>query len=99
MAKFELSIYNDNDEVIKIHQRNKCPVDTFLKFQQYSEKVTGEKVKSDKEFFNGLKGLFLEFFPALTEEEYTNNTDVAEIIVLFNKIIKKATEFTNEKNV
>ena len=98
MAKFELPIYDDNDKVIKTHQRNKCPIDLFLKFQQYSEKVTGGEVKGDKEFFAGLKDLFLEFFPAMTEKEYTNNTDVAEIIVLFDKIIKKATLFTNEKN-
>lgn len=98
MAKFELSIYDENDNVKKTYQRNKCPVDMFLKFQQYSEKVTGEKVKSDKEFFEGLKELFLEFFPEMTEKEYTNNTDVAEIIVLFHTIIKKATLFTNEKN-
>jgi hypothetical protein len=99
MAKFELPIYDENDRVIKTFQRNKCPVELFLKFQQYSEKVTGDKVKSDTDFFAGLKDLFLEFFPAMTEKEYTNNTDVAEIIVLFDKIIKKATQFTNEKNV
>lgn len=99
MAKFELNIYDDNDKVVKTHQRNKCPVEMFLKFQRYSEKVTSEKVKSDNEFFAGLKELFLEFFPAMTEAEYTNNTDVAEIIVLFNAIITKATQFTSEKNV
>lgn len=98
MAKFELSIYNEHDEVVKTYQRNKCPVDLFLKFQKYSEEVTGAKVKNDTEFFAGLKSLFLEFFPAMTEKEYTNNTDVAEIIVLFNTIIKKATQFTSEKN-
>lgn len=99
MAKYELSLYDDNDKVIKTYQRNKCPVDLYLKFQQYSEKVTGDKVKNDKDFFAGLKDLFLEFFPAMTEKEYTNNTDVAEIIVLFNTIISKATKLTNEKNV
>lgn len=99
MAKFELSIYNENDEVVKTYQRNKCPVELFLKFQQYSEKVTGNKIKDDSEFFAGLKDLFLEFFPAMTEKEYTNNTDVAEIIVLFNAIINRATRLTNEKNV
>ena len=100
MAKFELNIYDDNGEtVVKTHQRNKCSVDLFLKFQRYSENVTGEKVKSDNEFFAGLKDLFLEFFPAMTATEYTNNTDVAEIIVLFNDIIKKATQFNSEKNV
>ena len=99
MAKFELSIYDENDKVIKTFQRNKCPIDLFLKFQQYSEKVTGDKVKNDTEFYAGLKDLFIEFFPAMNEKEYTNNVDVAEIIILFNKIITKATQFTNEKNV
>jgi hypothetical protein len=70
-----------------------------LKFRSYSEKVTSEKVESDNDFFAGLKDLFLEFFPAMTESEYKNNTDVAEIIVLFDKIIKRATQFTSEKNV
>lgn len=98
MAKFELNIYGDNDSIVKTHQRNKCSVDLFLKFQRYSEKVTGEKVKSDNEFFAGLKELFLEFFPEMTEAEYTNSTDVAEIIILFNNIITKATQFTSEKN-
>lgn len=99
MAKFELNIYDDNDKVVKTHQRNKCSVELFLKFQRYSEKVTGEKIKNDNEFFAGLKDLFLEFFPAMTESEYKNNTDVAEIIVLFNAIITKATQFNSEKNV
>ena len=99
MSKYELKIYDENDNVIKTHQRNKCSVDLFLKFQRYSEKVTGEKITNDKDFFAGLKELFLEFFPAMTEDEYKNNTDVAEIIVLFNSIVTKATHFTTEKNV
>lgn len=99
MAKFELSIYDNNDKVIKTHKRNKCTVEMFLKFQRYSEKVTGEKVKSDAEFFAGLKDLFLELFPDMTEGEYMNNTDVAEVIVLFNRVVTKATQFEQAKNV
>jgi hypothetical protein len=98
MAKFELSIYDENDKVIKTYQRNKCSVDTFLKFQKYSEKITGDKVKNDVEFFAELKGLFVEMFPAMTESEYMNNTDVAEVIALFNTVISKATQFTAGKN-
>lgn len=98
MAKFELSIYDNNDTVVKTHKRNKCTVETFLKFQQYSEKVTGEKVKNDVEFFDGLKDLFCELFPDLTEKEYKNNTDVAEVILLFNKVVTKATQFEQAKN-
>jgi hypothetical protein len=99
MAKFTLSIYDENDKVIKTHQRNKCPVDLFLRFQQYSEKVTGQEVKNDIEFFADLKGLVLELFPAMTEAEYTQNTDVAEVIKLFHDIITKATLISTGKNV
>lgn len=99
MAKFELSIYDDNDKVIKTYQRNKCPVDLFLRFQQYSEKVTGEKVKNDIEFFADLQGLILELFPTMTEAEYKSNTDTAEIIKLFNDVIRKATLINAGKNV
>lgn len=98
MAKYELSIYDENDKVIKTFQRNKCSVEMFLKFQQYSQKVAESKVKNDAEFFKGLKELFLEMFPAMTESEYKNNTDVAEVIVLFRTIVAKATHLTDEKN-
>ena len=99
MAKFELSIYDNKDKIVKTHQRNKCTVDLFLKFQKFSEKVTGEKVKNDNEFFAGLKDLFLELFPAMTEAEYKNNVDVSEAILLFNKVVTKATQFEQGKNV
>lgn len=99
MAKFTLSIYDEYDKVIKTYQRNKCPVDLFLRFQQYSEKVTGAQIKNDIEFFADLKGLILELFPAMTEEEYNNNTDTAEVIKIFNDVISKATLISAGKNV
>lgn len=99
MAKFELNVYDKDENVIKTHKRNKCTVELFLRFQQYSEKVTGGKVKNDVDFFENVKSLFLEMFPNLTAEEYNNNTDVAEVIALFNDIITKATTFTQAKNV
>lgn len=98
MAKYELSIYDANDKIIKTYQRNKCSVELFLKFQQYSVKVTENKVKNDAEFFKGMKELFLELFPAMTEAEYRNNTDVAELLVLFRTIVAKATQLNDEKN-
>ena len=98
MAKFSLSIYDENDKVIKTYQRNKCPVDLFLRFQQYSEKVTGAKINNDIEFFAELKGLILELFPAMTETDYMNNTDTAEVIKLFNDVIHKATLISAGKN-
>lgn len=99
MAKFELKIYNmDTEEVEKTYQRNFIPVSLYLKFQQYSEKVVGNKIKSDLDFFTELKDLFLETFYGLTEEEYLTKTDVAAVLKMFSTICSKATQFDSSKN-
>lgn len=98
MAKFELNIYdNDTEKVIKTFQRNKIPVGLFLKYQEFAEKLTSEKLENDYEMFTALKGLFLETFPALTADEYMNNTDTAEVLMMFNDVLRKATQISAGK--
>ena len=101
MAKFELSIYDTKTgEVEKTYQRNFMPVSLFIKFQKFSEEVTGNKVESDEAFYKKLKNLFVEMFPELTEAEYSNKTDAAEVIALFNTVLKKSTTLEDSsKNV
>lgn len=101
MAKFELPVYNvTTGEIEKTHQRNFMPVDLYIRFQAFSEKVAGNEFETDRDFFVELKPLFLETFPELTADEYMNQTDVAEVIKMFSDIIRKATEFStgNSKN-
>ena len=102
MAKFELSLYdNKTGEKTATLTRAFMPVNLYIKFQQFNEKLLSDKIKDDIEMFKSLKELFLELFPDLTAEKYMNNTDVAEIIYMFGKIINKSTEFEtdNSKNV
>lgn len=102
MAKFELPVYNCvTGEVEKTCKRGFMPVSLYIRFQEFSDKVTGEKFKSDKEFFVAMKDLFLEMFPDMTEAEYLNQTDVAQVLALFGKIINKSTELEtgDSKNV
>lgn len=101
MAKFELSIYNTKTgEVEKTYQRNFMPVSLFIKFQKFSEEVTANKIESDEIFYKKLKNLFTELFPDLTDSEYQNQTDAAEVIALFNFVLKKSTTLgDNSKNV
>lgn len=102
MAKFELSVYNvKTEEKEKVCQRNLMPVSLYIKYQKLSEKLEGNKIKSDAELFAELKDIFLETFPELTAEEYMNQTDVGEVLATYGTIIGKATLFEagNSKNV
>lgn len=95
MAKFELSVYDvATGEVAKTHKRNFMPVDLYIRFQKFSEKVTSMKFKTDIDFFVELKDLILEVFPDMTADEYLKQTDVAEVVKMFGDILTKATEFT-----
>lgn len=94
MAKFELPIYDaKTGEVVKTHKRGFMPVGLYIRFQQLAEKVGEEKFKSDKDMFEALQELFLETFPEMTSDEYLNQTDIAEVLRLFAKIINKSAEF------
>ena len=91
MAKFELPIYDiQTGEVCKTVKRNFMPVDLYIRFQAFAEKLEGEKVKSDKEMFNSLKGLFLETFPEMTAEDYQKQTDIADVLFMMQEILEKS---------
>ncbi len=93
MAKFELPIYDaKSGEVCKTHQRNFMPVSLYIRFQKLAEKIGADKVKSDKEMFDALEELFLETFPAMTKEEYQNQTDIAEVLQMWAAILEKSTK-------
>ena len=99
MAKFELKIYDmKTEEVEKTYSRNKIPVNLFLKYQELSEKLVSEKIENDIDMFNAIKGLFMETFDGLTENEYNDQTDVSEVLIEFRNLLKKATVFEASKN-
>ena len=93
MAKFELPIYDaTSGEVVKTHQRNFMPVNLYIRFQKLAEKLGSDKVKSDQEMFNLLEELFIETFPNLTKEEYQNQTDIAEVLLIWKAVLEKSTQ-------
>ena len=102
MAKFELPIYDaKTGDVFKTVKRNFMPSGLFIRFQKVAEKISGDTVKSDEEMFNMLEDLFLEMFPDLTKEEYRNQTDIAEILMLWAAVLNKSTQIADgdSKNV
>lgn len=96
MAKFELSIHDaTTEEVVKTHKRNFMPVSLYIKYQQLAEKLSADKIKSDADMFFALKELFCETFPELTEDEYLNQTDIAEVLIMFRDILDKSTKISS----
>ncbi|MBR3423802.1 MAG: hypothetical protein IKG80_04865 [Clostridia bacterium] len=97
MAKYELNVYDTKTgEVAKTLQKNFMPSALFIRYQQVLEKINEDT--DDTALFDNLKPLFLETFPDLTEKEYTDNTDVAEVLALFRKVLNKATTMESGKN-
>ena len=93
MAKYELPIHDPKTgEVTKTYQRNFMPVDLYIRFQKIGEKLADNKVKNDEEVFKAFEELYVELFPELTKEEYRANTDVAEVLQVWNAVINKSTE-------
>ena len=101
MAKFELSVYDMRTEkVAKTLQRNKIPVNLYIRFQELSESLTKQKITKDADMFAALRDLFVETFPELTSDEYMNCVDVGEVLRMFRDIIAKASQVSagNSKN-
>ena len=101
MAKFELSVYDmATEKVVKTLQRNKIPVNLYIRFQELSESLTKQKITKDAEMFAALKELFVETFTELTADEYMNCVDVGEVLRMFRDIIAKASQVSagNSKN-
>lgn len=92
MAKFVLNIYDmKTEKVEKTYSRNIVPVSLYIKFQTLNEKLQSEQINSDSAMFEALQELFVETFAGLTTEEYNSQTDVAEVLIMFRDILKKAT--------
>lgn len=102
MAKFELPVYDtQTGEVTKTVKRDFMPVGLYIRFQQLSEKLVKDEIKSDADMFKALEDLFVETFPELTEKEYSECLDTAQVLVMFRDIIEKSTKLSsgNSKNV
>lgn len=101
MSKFELPIYDVvTGEVAKTYKRNFMPVNLYIRFNQLAEKIGADKLKGDKDMFFALEELFRETFPELTSDEYRNQTDIAQVLLMFRDIldVSKQIESGNSKN-
>ncbi len=83
MSKYELPIYGENDEVIKMHQTNICPWAVYIQAADMQEQL---KNKSIREQMDAVGEILKAVFPALTDAELLR-ADGADVMNTFQQIV------------
>lgn len=97
MAKFELSIYGINDEVIKKYEANHVRWGTLLKAIELSEKLND---KEPTEAFKAVSSILKLIFSDLTDEDL-ELADYSDVMNTFKqlKAAIKGIDVDDSKNV
>lgn len=86
MAKFELNIYGEDDEIIKKHETDVVRWKIFLQALEFYD--TKEQ-RTPAEQIEGINSFVKKIFPALTDEEL-ENASVDDVFNTFNQLINTA---------
>lgn len=88
MAKFQINVYSDSDEVIKTYVRNTCPVHLFTRAVKLAEKLESKKA-SDYEAIDEIIEIVKALFPEMTQEE-ADRCDMTDIIFTFRELVQRS---------
>ena len=94
MAKFELNIYGEDDEILKKHETNIVRTGVFLAALKLHEET---KDKSPEDQFFAACSLIKKLFVGLTDEEI-ENADFFDIMNTFEQVISAANGLNSSKN-
>ena len=83
MAKYELPIYGENDEVIKMHETNICPWAVYIEAADLQETLNG---KPAREQMQAVGDILKRVFPKLTEDELLR-ADGMDVMNTFQQIV------------
>lgn len=83
MAKYELPIYGENDEVIKTHETNICPWAVYIQAAELQEEL---KDKPAREQMAAVGDLLKAVFTNLTEDELMR-ADGMDVMNTFQQIV------------
>ena len=83
MAKYELPIYGENDEVITMHETNVCPWAVYIQAADLQEQMQG---KSAGEQMKAVGDILKAVFPKLTDEELMH-ADGMDVMNTFAQIV------------
>lgn len=94
MAKYELAIYGENDEVVKKYETDHVRWGVFLKAIKLQEKI---KDKSAAEQFAAINEFIKSIFVGLTDEEL-EQADGADVMNTFKQLLAAANGIDGSKS-
>ena len=83
MAKYELPIYGEGNEVEKMHEANICPWAVYIQAADMQEQLQN---KSAREQLDAVGNILKSVFPALTDAELMR-ADGADVMNTFLQIV------------
>ena len=95
MAKYELNIYGENDEVIKTYATDHVKWGFYLEAVKASEEIEDMTTAEQFEMINNfVKRLFV----GLTDEELMTGASGDDVLNVFNQLTRKARSIGGSKN-
>lgn len=96
MAKFELNIYGEDDEIVKQYRTNICSWGVYIQAAEMSETL---QEKSPFEQLSAVGEILKSVFHGLTNDEL-NCADASDVMNTFNQIVSGGQKIkgTNSKN-
>lgn len=95
MAKFELKIYGEDDEVVKTYGTDRIRWGVFLNAIKLQDKI---KDKSEAEQFSAINEFIKSIFIGLTDKEL-EQADGMDVMNVFKQILSAANGIDSSKNV
>ena len=95
MAKYELKIYGENDEVLKTYATDNVMWGFYLEAVKASE--TMDEL-SNVERFEVINSFIKRLFVGLTDEELETGASGDDVLNVFNQLMRKARTIGGAKN-
>lgn len=83
MAKYELTIYGENDVIVKKHETNICPWAVYIQAADMQEQLNG---KSAREQMDAVGEILKAVFPSLTNDDLMH-ADAGDVMNTFVQIV------------
>lgn len=94
MAKFELNIYGENDEILKTFSTDHIRWGFLTAAIEIQEEIEGS---DPKEQFDKIGGFIKKLFVGMTDADL-GNADYGDVINVFNQITRQAGKIKSSKN-
>ena len=96
MAKYELKIYGENDEVLKTYATDNVMWGFYLEAVKASEEMED---MTNAERFEKINSFIKRLFIGLTDEELERGASGDDVINVFTQLMRKAQTIGGSKNV